>query len=169
LPNCIRGVNQTVAASHAINSDVTLTAPNQVLLHEFGLDDESTGTAQPIEAFIESSDFDIGEGHNFAYVWRILPDLTFAGSTAGTNQSSNPNPPNVLLTIKARQNSGTAYNSSSSPYVSATIPVAAEQFTGQVYTRIRGRQVAFRVASTGLGETWQVGAMRIDIRPDGRR
>lgn len=169
LPNCIRGVNQTVAASHAINSDVTLTAPNQVLLHEFGLDDESTGTAQPIAAFIESSDFDIGEGHNFAYVWRILPDLTFAGSTAGTNQSSNPNSPNVLLTIKARQNSGTAYNSSSSPYVSATIPVAAEQFTGQVYTRIRGRQVAFRVASTGLGETWQVGAMRIDIRPDGRR
>jgi hypothetical protein len=169
FPNCIRGVNQTTAASHVINSRASLLAPNQVLLHEFGLDDESTGTAQPIAAFIESSDFDIGEGHNFAYVWRILPDLTFAGSTAGTNQSSNPNPPNVLLTIKARQNSGTAYNSSSSPYVSATIPVAAEQFTGQVYTRIRGRQVAFRVASTGLGETWQVGAMRIDIRPDGRR
>jgi hypothetical protein len=138
-------------------------------LQEFGLDDDSGPSPQPIEAYIESSDFDIGEGHNFAYVWRILPDLTFAGSTAGTEQSPNPNPPNVLLTIKARQNSGSAYNSSSSPYVTATIPIAADQYNGQVYTRIRGRQVAFRVASTALGETWQVGAMRIDIRPDGRR
>jgi hypothetical protein len=169
LPNCVRGVNQTTAASHVINSDVTLRVPNQVLLQEFGLDDDSGPSPQPIEAYIESSDFDIGEGHNFAYVWRILPDLTFAGSTAGTNASTNPNPPNVLLTIKARQNSGSAYNSSSSPYVTATIPIAADQYNGQVYTRIRGRQVAFRVASTALGETWQVGAMRIDIRPDGRR
>jgi hypothetical protein len=169
LSNCIRGVNQTTAASHVINSDVTLRVPNQVLLQEFGLDDDSGPSPQPIEAYIESSDFDIGEGHNFAYVWRILPDLTFAGSTAGTNASTNPNPPNVLLTIKARQNSGSAYNSSSSPYVTATIPIAADQYNGQVYTRIRGRQVAFRVASTALGETWQVGAMRIDIRPDGRR
>ena len=161
LPNCIRGVDQTTAASHTINADVTLLVPNQVLLHEFGLDDDSGPSPEPIEAYIESSDFDIGEGHNFAYVWRILPDLTFAGSTSNSTQ--------VILTIKARQNSGTAYNSSSSPYVTATIPIAAEQYNGQVYTRIRGRQVAFRVASTGLGETWQVGAMRIDIRPDGRR
>jgi hypothetical protein len=128
---------------------------------EFDNDDKSLPTARPIEAYIESSDFDIGDGHNFGYVWRILPDMNFAGSTSNT--------PSVTLSVRARQNSGTPYTQGDSPTVQETTAIPIELYTGQVYTRIRGRQMAFRVTSSDLGVAWQMGAMRIDIRPDGRR
>jgi hypothetical protein len=129
--------------------------------HEVGNDDRSTAEILPIEAYIESSDFDIGDGHNFGYVWRILPDMNFNGSTSNT--------PAVTLSVRARQNSGTPYTQGDSPTVQETAAIPIELYTGQVYTRIRGRQMAFRVTSSDLGVAWQMGAMRIDIRPDGRR
>ena len=110
---------------------------------------------------IESADFDIGDGHNFGYVWRILPDLTFSNSSG--------NSPSVQLTVKARQNSGTNYTAADEPTVTKTASYPVEQYTGQVYTRVRGRQMLFRIDSTDLGVAWQMGFMRIDIRPDGRR
>jgi len=161
LTGCVRGVDGTVAASHTIDTQVSMIAPNQVLLHEFGVNDNSTGTPEPIEAYIESSDFDIQDGQTFGYVWRIVPDLTFAGSTA-TN-------PSVMLTVKARQNSGSNYTPADEPSVTRTAVIPVEQYTGQVYTRVRGRQMAFRIDSTELGVAWQMGMMRIDVRPDGRR
>jgi len=161
LTGCVRGVDGTVAASHTIDTQVSMIAPNQVLLHEFGVNDNSTGTPEPIEAYIESSDFDIQDGQTFGYVWRIIPDLTFAGSTA-TN-------PSVMLTVKARQNSGSNYTPADEPSVTRTAVIPVEQYTGQVYTRVRGRQMAFRIDSTELGVAWQMGMMRIDVRPDGRR
>lgn len=161
LTGCVRGVESTTAASHIAYSTVTFKIPNQVMFHEYQYDDRSSGSPEPIEAYIESSDFDIGEGHNFGFVWRILPDLTFDGSTA-TN-------PQVMLTVKPRQNSGTNYGAANMPTVTRTATYPVEQFTGQVYTRVRGRQMSFRIDSTDLGVFWQLGAMRIDIRPDGRR
>lgn len=161
LTGCVRGVESTTAASHLAYSTVSFRIPNQIMFHEFQYDDRSSGQPEPIEAYIESSDFDIGEGHNFGFVWRILPDLTFSGSTA-TN-------PQVMLTVKPRQNSGTNYGAANSPTVTRTATYPVEQFTGQVYTRVRGRQMSFRIDSTDLGVFWQLGAMRIDIRPDGRR
>lgn len=161
LTGCVRGAESTTAASHLAYSTVSLKVPNQVMFHEYQYDDLSAGTAEPIEAYIESSDFDIGEGHNFGFVWRILPDLTFSGSTA--------NNPQVMLTVKPRQNSGTNYDAADMPTVTRTATYPVEQFTGQVYTRVRGRQMSFRIDSTELGVFWQLGAMRIDIRPDGRR
>lgn len=134
---------------------------NHLLYHEASVDDEATGTPQPIVSYIQTSDFDIGDGHNFGFVWRILPDLTFNGSTT-TN-------PSVTLTVKPRVNSGTPYGTADSPTVTRTATFPVEEFTGQVYTRIRGRQMAFRIDSTGLGVQWQLGSPRIDIRPDGRR
>ena len=83
--------------------------------------------------------------------------------------------PTVTMTVKPRQNSGTAYGVADNPQVQSaqnytTIPeYTIQQFTGQVYTRLRGRQMAFRIESTGLGVAWQLGSPRIDIRPDGRR
>lgn len=134
----------------------------RLLYHEASVDDESNGiTALPIVSYIQTSDFDIGDGHNFGFVWRILPDLTFSGSTA-TN-------PQVTLTVKPRVNSGTPYGSADNPTVTRTATYPVEEYTGQVYTRIRGRQMAFRIDSTGLGVQWQLGTPRIDIRPDGRR
>ena len=161
LTGCTRGYEGTTATSHIQYSAATYSVPNQIMNHEYGNDDRSTTTTLPIAAYIESSDFDIGDGHNFGFVWRILPDLTFIGSSSNT--------PAVTLTVKARQDSGTLYFSGDSPTVQETTPYPIEVYTGQVYTRIRGRQMAFRLASSDLGVGWQMGAMRIDIRPDGRR
>jgi hypothetical protein len=161
LTGCIRGANSTTAASHDQYTAVPSVVPNQVLFHEVGNDDASVSPALPIESFIESSDFDIQDGQSFGYVWRILPDLNFTGSSADS--------PTVTLTVKPRQNSGTNYTSADSPTVTRTSTIPIQQYTGQVYTRIRGRQMSFRVHSTDLGVAWQMGMMRIDVRPDGRR
>ena len=161
LLGCVRGANSTTAASHDQYTAVNFKAPNQILYHELGNDDGSVNPAVPIEAFIESSDFDIQDGQNFGYVWRILPDLNFTGSTGES--------PSVTLTVKPRQNSGSNYTAADQPTVTRTSVIPIQQYTGQVYTRVRGRQMAFRVDSTDLGVAWQMGMMRIDVRPDGRR
>lgn len=169
--DCVRGVNGTTATTHAGYAPVTYYVPNQLTLHEYGIDDASVSasTPAPIVAYIETADFDIEDGQNFAFVYRMLPDITFQGSTAET--------PSVTLTVKPRVNAGSAYtspvpqptvdNTVKAPIPPATYPV--EQFTGQVYTRVRGRQMAFRIDSEQLGVTWQMGSMRFDMRKDGRR
>ena len=137
--------------------------PNQLMFHEIGYDDNSYPVTLPIPAYVESSDFDIEDGLNFAYVWRIIPDLTFSGSTVSD--------PKCQLTVIVRQNSGAAYT----PHSTDTRTVArgdtypVEQYTGQVYCRVRGRQMGFRMASEDVGVFWQMGMMRIDVKPDGRR
>jgi hypothetical protein len=140
---------------------------NRVLYHESSVDDVSTSVAVPIYSYVQSSDFDIGDGHNFGFVWRILPDVNFNGS--------NVDEPVVTMTIKPRQNSGTAYGQADTPAVQSYNNFSTrgtyniQQFDGQVYTRLRGRQMSFRIESNTLGVAWQLGTPRIDIRPDGRR
>jgi hypothetical protein len=140
---------------------------NRILFHESAVDDISGLTPVPINAYVQSSDFDIGDGHNFGFVWRILPDVNFNGS--------NVNNPSCTMTVKPRQNSGTPYGIADSPTVtsgnnfSTRSTYNIQEFTGQVYTRLRGRQMSFRIESTGLGVAWQLGMPRIDIREDGRR
>lgn len=143
------------------------TYSNNLVNHEFGVDDGTSTSPTAIEAYITSSEFDIGDGNSFGFVWRVLPDITFRGSSA-TN-------PTATLSLLALQNSGSGYNdpesvggsNSGSIVRTATVPV--EQFTGQVNIRIRGRQMSLKIASDGLGVAWQLGAPRIDVRPDGRR
>ena len=138
-----------------------------VIYHELGTDDQSTASTLPIASYVQSSDFDIGDGHNFGYVWRILPDVNFNGS--------NVNNPSVQMQLKPRYNSGTSYGSDDNPVVTSSqnytqFPeYTVQEFTGQVYTRLRGRQMAFRISSDGLGVAWQLGTPRIDIKNDGRR
>ena len=170
LSGCTRGVNSTTAASHVAYSTVAFLVTNQIMFHEVGNDDNSTATLVPIEAYVDSSDFDIGDGHNFGFVWRIIPDLTFDGSTTAA-----PSYPEATMVCKPRQFSGSAYGVPSSPSVTSTQSYntqrtyTVQQFTGQVYTRVRGRQMSFEIRSTGQGVAWQLGAPRIDIRPDGKR
>lgn len=153
--------------SGSIQYPIAADYNNRLVYHEVGCDDNATTSSQPIYAYVQSSDFDIGDGHNFGFVWRILPDVNFNGSTT--------NNPTVTMTVKPRQNSGTPYGVADNPQVVSaqnytTIPqYTIQEFTGQVYTRLRGRQMAFRIESTGLGVAWQLGSPRIDIRPDGRR
>ena len=144
-------------------------ATNTLLFHENGCDDASTASPVPFNAYIQSSDFDIGDGHNFGFVWRIIPDITFTGSNSGY--------PQVTMAVYPRTFSGAPYGPTDVDTVQATqqyTPIVksytVEQYTPQVYTRIRGRQIAFRVESDDqLGVAWQLGSPRIDIRPDGRR
>ena len=132
-----------------------------VVDHEYGVDDNSTGTATAIEAYIESAEFDIEDGQNFGFVWRMVPDLTFQGST---NQN-----PQVTMTLYGMNGSGSGFNTEAAKAVARTSTVTIEQFTNIIYTRIRGRQMIMRIGSTGLGTTWQLGAPRIDIKVDGQR
>lgn len=153
--------------SGLVGYPVAADTNNRLIQHENGLNDESTDVPAPIEAYITSSEFDIGDGHNFGFVWRILPDITFRGSTANT--------PSVTMTLYPLQNSGSGYlvpaseGGTNFATVSKQTTVNVEAFTGQVYTRVRGRQMAFKVSSNALNQTWQLGAPRIDIKPDGRR
>jgi len=139
----------------------------QLLYHEQGVDDGTTNPPSPISAYIQSSDFDIGDGHNFGFVSRIIPDVTFDGSTV--------NAPTLDFTVRPRQFPGSNYGQSNNPSVVSAQSYAGQrtynvqQFTEQVFVRVRGRQMAFRVGSTALGTAWQLGVPRIDARPDGRR
>ncbi len=146
---------------------IAATYSNNIVEHENGLNDQETATATAINAYITSSQFDIGDGHNFAFVYRMLPDLTFRGSTS--------NSPVATMYLNGLKNSGSGLNNpasvggSNSANVTGTAMIPVEQFTGQVFTRIRGRQMQFKIESDQLDMTWQLGSPRIDIRNDGRR
>ena len=143
------------------------TYGNKLVYHETGVDDGTTNPPSPIVAYVQSSDFDIGDGHNFGFVWRIIPDVTFDGSSV--------NAPALDFTVRPRQFPGSNYGTSNSPTVASTQSYAGQrtynvqQFTEQVYVRVRGRQMAFKVSSDTLGTAWQLGIPRIEVRPDGRK
>lgn len=115
----------------------------------------------PIAAFIESADFDIDDGQKFTFIQRIIPDITF--------QNSDTNEPGVIYTIKARNFPGSNFDQADARGVSKTASMTIDEYTNQVWVRLRGRQAAITVASEDLGVMWQLGSTRLDIRPDGRR
>ena len=161
-------LNRTAWLDSALRVEpMATTYGNQLLYHETGVDDGTTNPPSPITAYVQSSDFDIGDGHNFGFVWRIIPDVTFDCSTVTA--------PTLDFTVRPRQFPGSNYGNSNNPEVVSTVSYAGQrtynvqQFTEQVYVRIRGRQMAFKVGSDTLGTAWQLGVPRIEVRPDGRR
>ncbi len=146
----------------------------KLMYQETGTDDVSTNTAVPITSFITSSEFDLDDGNNFAFIWRMLPDVTFRGSDPEIN-------PSLIMYLLPLANSGSGYTvntgtdanhsvaDQSSATVTRTAIIPVEQFTGIVYTRVRGRQLSIKVQSNTLGVQWQLGSPRLDIKPDGRR
>jgi hypothetical protein len=146
-----------------LDHPVAATYNYKILSHEVGVDDNETNDPAPISAYISSSEFDIEDGHNVAQVWRMLPDLTFEGSTEGSS-------PELVMTLYGLTNSGSGVTSEKSrSVVKGSSYVITEEFTGQIYTRVRGRQMIMKGESTKLGTTWQLGSPRLDIRKDGRR
>ena len=143
------------------------TYSNNLVQHEVGYDCQETATPIAITATLLSSEFDLDDGDKFMFVSRMLPDVTFDGSTADN--------PSAVMTLLPLQNSGSGYNSptseggSDNATVTRSTTVPIEQFTGQVYIRVRGRQMAFKIESTELGVAWKLGIPRLDMRPDGRR
>lgn len=146
---------------------IAATYYQNLVNHEYGTNDNTTGTPVAINALIGSSEFDIDDGDHFGFVYRMLPDITFRGSDAES--------PQVTMTLIPMQNSGSGYNDPISLGGNATSTVVRtsvsviEQFTGQVFVRVRGRQMILQVESNQLGCTWQLGSPRIDIKQDGRR
>ena len=129
--------------------------------HETGNDDGSTSPVTAIDAYIESSQVDIGDGENFAFIRRMIPDVTFDGSEAAS--------PAATFTLKTRNFPGTSYSTTDPSAVTRTATVPVEQFTDQVHVRLRGRSFALRIESDATGVQWRLGAPRIDVRTDGRR
>jgi GH24 family phage-related lysozyme (muramidase) len=162
----------TLSRSAWIDADLrenpmAATYSNNLVTHEVGYDCQETATPFPITATLVSSEFDLDDGDKFMFVKRMLPDVTFEGSTADS--------PAATMTLSPMENSGSGYNnplseggnSSATVTRSATVPI--EQFTGQVFVRVRGRQMAFKIESTELGVAWKLGIPRLDMRPDGKR
>ena len=144
------------------------TGLNNIVYHENGVDDNATGTTAPIYAMIATSEFDIDDGDRFGFVWRLLPDVTFRGS-------SDELAARATMTLIPMQNSGSGANSpesiagSSNAVITRTAVAPIEKFTGQVYVRVRGRQMILKLESNQIGTTWQMGSFRIDVKLDGRR
>ena len=143
------------------------TYSHTLVYHEAGLNDNVAGTPSAINAYISSSEFDIGDGHNFGFVWRVIPDLTFSNSENDPNTGLSPR---VTMSLAGLYNSGSGRIDTASGLVAkSSTYLLTEEFTGQIYTRVRGRQMVFEIESNQLNTTWQLGAPRIDIKPDGRR
>jgi len=155
------------------NYPVAATYANNLVNHELGVDDGTLATPVGISAFITSAQFDIDDGNNMAFTWRMLPDLTFNGSTDGVT-------PSLTMQLLPLKNSGSGYNNpksvggvstSAEAAVTATqtYPIDLDTYNGQINIRVRARQMAMKISSTALGTQWQLGSPRIDLRPDGRR
>jgi hypothetical protein len=146
---------------------IAATYNNVLVNHESGTDDNATGTPVAIDSYITTSEFDIQDGNDFGFVWRIVPDVKFTGSSAAN--------PQVTMSLLPLANSGSGYNDplsvggTNSASVVRTAQYPVEQYTGQILTRIRGRQMSFKIQGNQLGLQWQLGAPRMDIRKDGRR
>jgi hypothetical protein len=152
--------------SGLLDFPLAATYSNNLVYHEQGLNNNETATTTAIDAYISSSEFDIGDGHNFGFVWRVLPDLTFENA----ENSPTGAVPSVSMTLYGLANSGSGVTSTASqPVAKSSTYVITEQFTGMIFTRMRGRQMIFKISSNQINTVWQLGAPRIDIRPDGRR
>ena len=132
---------------------IAASTDNYLYNHEFGLDDGSTSPVSGITAYIQSSPIDIGDGQQFMFLSRLLPDLSFLNTTSLT--------PTVTLTTAVRNYQQGGFSASTA----STFTPTTEQF----FLRLRGRQMTLRAESTDLGVTWRLGTQRYDLRPDGRR
>lgn len=144
-----------------LDNPVAAGTDGYLYYHENGFDDGSTNPAQPISAYIESSQFDIADGNNFSFVTRLIPDITFRNSSEAS--------PTANITLKARNFPGGNYLQEDDQAITRTAIAPVEQYTNQVFVRLRGRSMAIRVDSDASGVGWRLGSPRIDIRPDGRR
>lgn len=147
-----RGVDKTPVAA---------SSDHYLYNHEVGFDDGSTVPASAITSRIESSQMSLGDGDQFAFLSRIIPDITFRNSTTTT--------PAVTFTLGVRNFPGGQYLNTDASSVGKTSSVPVEQFTTEVRTRLRGRSFNLKIESTETEMGWRLGTPRVEVRPDGRR
>ena len=157
LDTALRRYPQAANTPVAVNNlgDVTV-GDGYLYSHENGLDDDGAA----LSAYIESSDFDLGEGDQFMLTRRMLPDVNFDDSTANT--------PEVTLEVRTRNFPGSSLSNNPSD-AKLVMRTTVDTYTEQVFVRARARQMALKVISDQLGVQWQLGAPRLDMREDGRR
>jgi hypothetical protein len=144
-----------------VPNPIAASSDGRLYQHELGNDDGSTSPVTAISAYIESSQIDIGDGETFAFIRRLIPDITFEGSDAVS--------PAADFVLKTRNFPGAAYTTTDDSTVTRSATVPVEQFTDQVHVRLRGRSFALRLQSDSMGVKWRLGSPRIDVRQDGRR
>ena len=155
-------LSRTCWLDRGVESNPISAGTDHVLYNqETGLDDGSTSPATGITAYIESSQMSMGDGEQFVFLRRMLPDLTFRNSTSSS--------PVATMTLETRNFPGGAYLQSNSKNISKTASVPVEQFTEQVHVRLRGRSFAFKIETTEPGLSWRLGTPRVEMQPDGRR
>lgn len=155
-------LNRTCWLDRGLNAyPIVASTDHALYYHEFGLDDGSNNPPTAISAYIESSQMDIGEGDRFMLVSRLIPDMTFRDSTNIA--------PTATMTVKVRNYPGGNYTGSTGSSIEKTASVPVEQYTDNVFLRLRGRSMAFKIESDDTGVAWRLGSPRVDIRPDGRR
>ncbi len=139
---------------------IAASTDSYLYYQEFGMNDGSQNPPVPVSAYIESNPVDLGDGDRFMFVSRIVPDMTFRNSQ---------NSPSATFTLKAKDFPGSAFVGTDSEVATRSASVPVEQYTGELFVRIRGRSMAFRIESDQLDTAWRLGAPRIEVRPDGRR
>lgn len=155
-------LGRTCWLDRGVNSDpIAAGSDHYLYLQEIGFDDGSTSPASAISSYIESSQMDLGEGEQFVFMKRLIPDMTF-------RDSSNPTP-SAVMTLKVRNFPGGNYTNTNNGSVAKTASVPVEQFTDQIFVRLRGRSFAFRIETDDTGVGWRLGSPRVEVRPDGRR
>jgi hypothetical protein len=143
------------------NAPIAASTDGYLYNHESGQNDGSTNPPSAITSYIESSQISIGEGNNFVFLTKLIPDLTFENSISDA--------PTVDFTLQARNFPGGAYLQSDTSGVTQSATTPVEQFTEQTWIRLRGRSFAVKVESNTTDTQWRLGTPRVDIRPDGRR
>jgi len=146
---------------------IAATYSNNIVNHEVGTDDGESAILAAILSSVTSAQFDLDDGHQFMFVNRVIPDVTFVGSSAES--------PSITMELSPLSSSGSGYNDpksvggNNSGAITRSASVPIEEFTSQINVRVRGRQMAVTITSSDLGVAWQLGAPRVDMRPDGRR
>ena len=150
------------ASTHEL---ISASSDGYLYVQEFGTEDGSVNPPVPLNAFIETGDFDIEDGTQFYFVERIIPDMRFDRS------NSIASTPEVHITLQARDFPGQTWQQTDTRTVSRTATVPVDQFTNEAWVRIRGRQLSMRIEADPDDKytAWQIGYPRISVRTDGRR
>lgn len=169
-------INRTAWIDAGIYSNPLAVHDGWLYAHESGTDDGQPLGAPPVglEAYIQSADVDIEDGDKFMLIRRVIPDVNFTNSELSNPVTGAPITPTAVITVGVRNFPGAASsttNASGIPTPRSVVTTSAtiDQYTNQIFVRARGRQMNFKISSTGIGTQWQLGMPRVDARPDGTR
>jgi hypothetical protein len=176
-------LNRTAWADVGVRDYPLAASEGWIYEHENGTDDGQPLGAEPlpINSYIQSADVDIDDGDKFMLIRRVIPDVNFTGSSSSNSITGQPIVPEVTMTVGVRNFPGAAVatTNASNQTTARDVETACancspttaiiDQYTNQVFVRARGRQMNFRINSNTVGTQWQLGAPRVDARPDGTR